>query len=138
MLARSLAADRRKGALKCRAENQPWREIELSIAPQSSMLTEYVDPFGCPELILMRESIRSWRFYDTFRADAMAPARRVSVGTFTPVMSNDGSDLAAALSRKLRCAMERDSSFHFLWLAVGSIFMNGMGCGANEDKQLKL
>ncbi len=97
MLSRSLCADRRKCALKCRAENQPWRDIELSIAPQSSMLTEYVDPFGCPELILMRDSIRSWRFYDTFRADAMAPARRVAVGTFTPVMSNDGGDLAAAL-----------------------------------------
>lgn len=45
----------------------------------------------------MRESLRSWRFYDTFRTDVGAAARRPSVGTFTPIMSGDGSDLPAAL-----------------------------------------
>ncbi len=39
----------------------------------------------------------SWRFYDAFRADADAPARQPQVGTRTPVLADDGADLAAAL-----------------------------------------
>jgi predicted ATPase len=45
----------------------------------------------------LREQIRSWRFYDQFRADAEAPARQPQLGTRTPVLSHDGRDLAAAL-----------------------------------------
>ncbi len=41
--------------------------------------------------------IRGWRFYDGFRADADAPARTPHVGTRTPVLADDGRDLAAAL-----------------------------------------
>jgi len=41
--------------------------------------------------------IRGWRFYDGFRADAEAPARTPQVGTRTPVLADDGRDLAAAL-----------------------------------------
>jgi len=45
----------------------------------------------------LREQIRSWRFYDHFRTDVDAPARLPQIGTHTPILSNDGSDLAAAL-----------------------------------------
>jgi predicted ATPase len=41
--------------------------------------------------------MRSWRFYDHFRVDLEAPARLPQIGTHTPIMSNDGSDFAAAL-----------------------------------------
>jgi predicted ATPase len=41
--------------------------------------------------------MRGWRFYDQFRTDLEAPARMPQVGTHTPVLSNDGSDLAAAI-----------------------------------------
>ncbi|WP_405549404.1 AAA family ATPase [Variovorax paradoxus] len=44
-----------------------------------------------------REQMRSWRFYDHFRSDADAPARQPQLGTYTPVLANDGADLAAAL-----------------------------------------
>jgi len=46
---------------------------------------------------MLREEMRSWRFYDHFRTDAAAPARVPQIGTHTPVLSHDGSDLAAAL-----------------------------------------
>ena len=39
----------------------------------------------------------SWRFYDGFRVDAAAPSRLPQVGTRTPVLSDDGGDLAAAV-----------------------------------------
>jgi predicted ATPase len=41
--------------------------------------------------------MRAWRFYDQFRSDLDAPARLPQIGTHTPVLSNDGSDLAAAV-----------------------------------------
>lgn len=47
--------------------------------------------------VSLRESIRSWRFHDQFRADADAPARQPQIGTRTPVLAADGRDLAAAL-----------------------------------------
>jgi len=62
-----------------------------------SMMTHAADPRRSPELLLMRERMRRWRFYDHFRTDAEAPARRPQVGTRTTVLSADGADLAAAI-----------------------------------------
>jgi predicted ATPase len=61
------------------------------------MLSEFADPERAPELLGLRDRVRSWRFYDQFRTDADAPARRSQIGTRTPVLSHDGGDLAAAL-----------------------------------------
>ncbi|QDT07599.1 hypothetical protein K227x_60270 [Rubripirellula lacrimiformis] len=97
MDAPTLCADRRSATLRCRGAKGKWQDIDLPMARQSSMLAEYSDPFKAPELIVMRESLRSWRFYDSFRTDMESPARRASASTFTPVMSGDGVDLAAAL-----------------------------------------
>ncbi|MEM9368411.1 MAG: AAA family ATPase, partial [Planctomycetota bacterium] len=69
----------------------------VPLSRYGSMLTEYSDPFNAPELIVAREAMASWRFYDTFRVDVRAPARLASIGSFTPVLSGDGRDLAAAL-----------------------------------------
>ena len=62
-----------------------------------SMLTSIPDPVRAPEMLDVRESIRRWRFYDGFRTDMDSPVRFPRIGTFTPVLSNDGSDLPAAL-----------------------------------------
>jgi predicted ATPase len=48
-------------------------------------------------MLSLRETMRGWRFYDQFRADLEAPARTPQIGTRTPVLANDGADLAAAL-----------------------------------------
>jgi predicted ATPase len=55
------------------------------------------DPERAPELLSLRDEVRSWRFYDHFRADTDAPARHSQIGTRTPVLAHDGRDLAAAL-----------------------------------------
>ena len=65
----------------------------VSIGLTDSMLSE----LPMPELMVIRDRIRSWRFYDQFRTDALAPARIARVGTRTPVLGDDGGDLAAAL-----------------------------------------
>jgi predicted ATPase len=97
MDAKSLCADRRSTTLRTRAAGGKWTEVDLSLSRHASMLSEYADPFNAPEVIVLREMLRSWRFYDTFRVDCDAPARRPSIATLTPVMSGDGHDLAAAL-----------------------------------------
>ena len=74
-----------------------WRELTRSLQPWESMLTELADPERAPELLRVRRMIQGWRFYDSFRADAEAPARSAQVGTRTPVLADDGRDLAAAL-----------------------------------------
>ena len=62
------------------------------------MLTHCSDPRDAAELLLLRENLRSWRFYDHFRTDSDAPARRRQIGTRTPVLAIDGADLAAAIA----------------------------------------
>jgi predicted ATPase len=79
-----------------------------------SMLATIADPQRAPEMLAVRESIRSWRFYDGFRSDLTSPARVPQIGTFTPVLSNDGADLPAALetinqfgdSEALKCTVD--------------------------------
>ncbi|WP_035917471.1 AAA family ATPase [Knoellia sinensis] len=74
-----------------------WTPLTTSLRPWESMLTELADPDRAPELLQVRRLIQGWRFYDGFRADAAAPARQAHVGTRTPVLADDGADLAAAL-----------------------------------------
>ena len=89
----ALLADRHNGTVRVRDEHGPWRPDPRPVALTDSMLSELPEP----ELLIIRERIRSWRFYDQFRTDAQAPARASRIGTRTPIMANDGGDLAAAL-----------------------------------------
>jgi predicted ATPase len=92
-----LLVDRHGVALRTRDENGDWQTVPQPVASFDSMMTEFSDPRSAPEMITVREQIRSWRFYDHFRTDAEAAARLPQIGTHTPVLSNDGADLAAAL-----------------------------------------
>jgi predicted ATPase len=74
-----------------------FEELTRSLPPYRSVLAEYAHPGALPELAGVRNRLRDWRFYDGFRVDADAPARRPRVGTRTPVLSDDGGDLAAAI-----------------------------------------
>jgi predicted ATPase len=87
----------RRGPLVRARDGREWVELTRGLAPWESMLTELADPGRAPELLAVREQIRAWRFYDGFRVDAEAPARRTQVGTRTPVLDHDGADLAAAI-----------------------------------------
>jgi predicted ATPase len=87
----------RAGPLVRVRDGREWVELSRGVAPWESMLTELADPGRAPELLAVRDQIRAWRFYDGFRVDADAPARRTQVGTRTPVLDHDGADLAAAI-----------------------------------------
>jgi predicted ATPase len=92
----SLLIDRR-GSLVRGREGRQWQVLTQHLASFDSLFTQVADPQRAPEVLALREEIRSWRFYDHFRADAEALARQPQLGTRTPVLSHDGRDLAAAL-----------------------------------------
>lgn len=71
--------------------------LTKALSPADSMLASIADPQRAPEMLVVRESIRAWRFYDGFRTDITSPIRVPQIGTFTPVLNNDGADLPAAL-----------------------------------------
>jgi predicted ATPase len=71
--------------------------LTKELSSTDSMLATIADPQRAPEMLAVRESIRGWRFYEGFRTDAASPVRIPQVGTVTPVLSNDGTDLPAAL-----------------------------------------
>ena len=67
------------------------------LSDTDSMLASVADPQRAPEMLAVRETLRSWRFYDQFRTDSESPARAAQIGTFTPVLHHDGSNLPAAI-----------------------------------------
>jgi predicted ATPase len=93
----ALLVDRHGPALRMRNEQGAWTQVAVELPTFDSMMARFADPQGAPEMLLLREKIRSWRFYDHFRTDTEAPARIPQIGTHTPVLGHDGADLAAAL-----------------------------------------
>lgn len=81
-----------------RSDSGEWRSSLTNLLPFDSMVTHCADPVDGLELLLMRERMRNWRFYDNLRTDADAPSRRPQVMTYTPALASDGSDLAAAIA----------------------------------------
>jgi predicted ATPase len=119
----------RPGALLCDRHNSIVRlrddgtwSSPSPIRAYDSMLSEFADPQRAPEVLSLREQIRSWRFYDHFRTDAMAPARRGQVATR---IERDGSgrlDLRLrqrGLLRPLGVAELSDGTLRYLlWIAA--------------------
>jgi predicted ATPase len=91
-------AERRGPSVTLRDENGERRQAYSRLQSFDSMLTHCANPEDGSELLLLRERLRDWRFYDHFRTDSEAPARRRQVGTRTPVLASDGADLAAAIA----------------------------------------
>lgn len=90
---------RRAGPLaEARAESgRGFDELTRALPSYRSVLTEFAHPGQLAELAAVRDRLRGWRFYDGFRVDTDAAARRPRVGTRTPTLADDGADLAAAI-----------------------------------------
>jgi predicted ATPase len=80
--------------------------LTKGLSPADSMLATIADPERAPEMLAVREFIRGWRFYDGFRTDIASPIRIPQIGTRTPVLNNDGTDLPAALETILEIGEE--------------------------------
>ncbi|RIT42430.1 AAA family ATPase [Mycobacteroides abscessus] len=104
----SMLAQRTRAVVEARAESGRGLEgVSRSLAPYRSVLAEF--PGRLPELGAVSDTLRNWRFYDGFRVDVAAPARAPQIGTRTPVLADDGKDLAAAVQTIIEVG---DESFH--------------------------
>jgi predicted ATPase len=93
----TILVERRGPVVRIRNKANDWNIVTQDLSPFDTMMMQAADPQDAPEMLTLRESIRAWRFYDHFRTDAGAPARSPQVGTYTPVLCDDGADVAAAL-----------------------------------------
>ena len=94
-----------RGMVEVVAESgRGFDELVRNVPAHRSVLADWAG--AAPELVMVRERLRNWRFYDGFRADATAPARLPQVGTRTPVLADDGADLAAAIQTILETGAE--------------------------------
>ena len=91
-----LIVDRVGPQVKVRS-GRNWEVVDHHLNLFESLFTQVGNIKETPEIIYLREFIRNWRFYDHFRSDKESPARKTHIGTRTPVLSNDGDDLASAL-----------------------------------------
>lgn len=89
--------ERESGATWIRDAEGRRVDYPLLLSENESVLSQLRDPHNFPELFAIRDEIRRWRFYHTFRTDEAAPLRAPQVSVRTPILSHDGSDLAAAL-----------------------------------------
>lgn len=93
----AVLVDRKGPGVRIRGADGEWQDGGYALQTFDSMLSEFADPQRAPELLTVRERMRSWRFYDHLRTDVDAPARQARIGTRTPVLDSEGADLAAAL-----------------------------------------
>ena len=94
---RSLLVQRSGAVVERCGEGGPSRPLALEVSPHESLFTAVSDPLEAPEVFQLRNTILSWRFYDSFRTDRQAPARSGRIATRTPSLAGDGGDLAAAV-----------------------------------------
>ena len=94
---RSFLFKRTNNLLQARDERGAIVDYPLSIASWEIGLAELREPNQFPELHVMHNRLARWRFYHGFRSDAEAPARQARIGFHSPVLHEDGGNLAAAL-----------------------------------------
>lgn len=121
--------DRRNSVVRIRDDSGDRSTLTSELQSFDSMLSEVSDPRRAPEVAQVRDTVRAWRFYDHFRADADAPARQPVVATRTPVLAPDGRDLVAALEtiREIGNAPALDEAIEdaFPGATVGSARVDG-------------
>ena len=125
--------DRRNAFVRLRDDSGEWSTLTSTLQNFDSMLSELSDPKRAPEIARVRDTVRSWRFYDHFRADVDAPARQPVVATRTPVLAADGRDLVAALET-IREIGDADA----LDAVVNDAFPGATIRSASVDGRLKL
>ncbi|GAA2725339.1 AAA family ATPase [Cellulomonas aerilata] len=123
----TLLAERRGPRVRTRDADGVWQAAPWTVGDHESLMSALADPSQTPELYAIRQQATRWRFYDHFRTDSGADARRPGVATFTPVLAAGGDDLAAAL-----LTIERIGWAQALQDAVASAF-DGSALLTTED-----
>ncbi len=93
----TLFLERKVGSAYVLDESGTRVEYPLCFDQSESTLSQLQEPHLYPELSSLRERMRRWRFYHHFRSDGLSPIRQPQTAVRTPILSDDGHDLAAAL-----------------------------------------
>jgi predicted ATPase len=93
----ALLVDRAGPLVRIRDKESNWTYAAENLSAFDSVMTQLGDPRSAPEVLVLRESIRAWRFYDHFRTDTESSVRLPQIGTRTPVLGHDGVDVAPAI-----------------------------------------
>jgi predicted ATPase len=91
------ALERKNGSAWVRDQDGVRVQFSHQLCSSESILSEVREPARFPVLSILRTQLLGWRFYHRFRTDGLSPIRRPQPSVRTPVLSADGSDLAAAL-----------------------------------------
>ncbi|WP_254506889.1 AAA family ATPase [Anatilimnocola floriformis] len=94
---KSTLLERLNGRTWLRDVNGDRIDYQYELTENESILSQLREPEPFPELFVVRDEVRRWRFYHHFPTDDAAPCRRPQVSVRNPVRSHDGSDLAATL-----------------------------------------
>src|SRR5258707_5261369 len=72
-----------------------WQQAYQNLDAFDSMMTHCADPYHAIELLMLRERMRNWRFYDHLRTHLHPPARKPQNRTYTPLLGGGGVGVAA-------------------------------------------
>jgi len=73
-------------------------DVADDLLPSETALAALRDAGRFPDVDFVRRALLQWRFYHGFRTDAGSPLRQPSLAVTTPMLSSDGSDLAAVFA----------------------------------------
>lgn len=100
----TILARRNGPAIELRSPEGKMEARPLPIHAPESMLSEVRDGIRYPALMAVREILMSWRFYHHFSTAPYSPLRRPTTGSWSPILANDGGNLAANLQTLIESA----------------------------------
>jgi predicted ATPase len=92
-----IMAKRKGPGIDLRLPDGTMADLSLPLHAPESMLSEVRDGIQYPALSAARETLLSWRFYHHFPTDPGSPLRQPAIGFWSPVLEEDGSNLAVTL-----------------------------------------
>lgn len=94
----SLLLDRSGTVASASNTDQETVTLPAVLNRAETALAQLGDPTDFPELFALRRRLAGWRFYHHFPTGPDAPSRQPRSGVRTPVLADDGRDLAASLA----------------------------------------
>ncbi|MGB0843684.1 MAG: AAA family ATPase [Alphaproteobacteria bacterium] len=89
---------RSKMSAQLRNAQNNMQTLAFEIMGNESALSQISEPDLYPELSRLRDQVSGWRFYHHFDTAKGSALRQPQIGSMTPLLASDGSDLPSALA----------------------------------------
>jgi predicted ATPase len=87
----------RKSSVAHLSSAQGRKHLRVDLVDSESIFAQIGDPEDFHYLYSLKELVARWAFYHEFRTDADSPLRRPGLATFSPRLSDDGSNVGTML-----------------------------------------